>query len=67
MRKAGGQPPNESADAGNRGNGGEGSGGSGGSAGATGSAIRRTDNSISVTINNSGSIHPNQTLTNGVG
>ena len=64
---AGGQPPNESADAGNRGNGGEGSGGSGGSAGATGSAIRRTDNSISVTINNNGTIHPNQTLTNGVG
>ena len=64
---AGGQPANESADAGANGSGGEGSGGSGGPAGATGSAIRRTDNSISVTINNSGSIHPNQTLTNGVG
>ena len=58
----GGSAPNNNADAGNRGSGGEGSGGAGGAAGPTGAAIRRTNNSIAVTINNNGSITPNQNL-----
>ena len=39
------------------GSGGEGSGSGGGAKGANGAAIRRTNNSLSVSINNSGSIN----------
>jgi len=52
-----GGSPGEAPDAGARGEGGEGSGGSGGPAGANGAAIRRTNNSISVSINNNGTIN----------
>ena len=52
-----GGSPGEAPDAGGNGAGGEGSGGSGGAAGANGAAIRRTNNSISVSINNSGTIN----------
>ena len=52
-----GGSPGEAPDAGSNGSGGEGSGSSGGAAGANGAAIRRTNNSISVSINNSGSIN----------
>ena len=52
-----GGSPGEAPDAGSNGSGGEGSGSGGGAAGANGAAIRRTNNSISVSINNSGSIN----------
>ena len=52
-----GGSPGEAPDAGSNGSGGEGSGAGGGAAGANGAAIRRTNNSISVSINNSGSIN----------
>ena len=46
-----GGSPNEAADAGQNGTGGEGSTAAGGPGGGTGAAIRRTNGSISVTIN----------------
>ena len=52
-----GGSPGEAPDAGSNGSGGEGSGAGGGAAGANGAAIRRTNNSISVSINNSGTIN----------
>ena len=52
-----GGSPGEAPNTGGNGSGGEGSGASGGAAGANGAAIRRTNNSISVSINNSGSIN----------
>ena len=52
-----GGSPGEAPDAGGNGSGGEGSGGSGGAAGANGAAIRRTNNSIAVSINNNGTIN----------
>ena len=63
-----GGDPNQGASAGQGGQSGPGrtvSSGSGGSAGTNGVPLRRDSNSISVTVNNSGSIIPNANLTTG--
>ena len=63
-----GGDPNQSASAGQPGQSNPGrtvTSGSGGSAGTNGVPLRRDSNSISVTVNNSGSIIPNANLTTG--